>query len=96
MLTQQEEKLLQYYRKQLDMPKKNFIFFNGVLWGFLIVFFITLIQYFFDKKSLQQQWEEGMLSRIIVFFLFGLAYGWYNRRTMEKEYKKLKDKEGLS
>lgn len=95
MLNEKEKNALRIYNEQLRMPKLKYILIHGLTWGILLLVIMSLIEIFIMKKSLQQQWEEGLLTRIIIMPFAGLLYGWISRRIIEKRFSELQKKESI-
>ncbi|HEU0109391.1 MAG TPA: hypothetical protein VFQ73_00885 [Flavisolibacter sp.] len=95
MLTIKEQRTLVNYQRKLNFPKWKFIILYGWIWGFFVLFFKCLYDYFIDAKSLKQQWQEGLLIDILILLGMSLAYGWFYRKIIEKECKRLAQKSGL-
>lgn len=96
MLTEKEKKELLNYRQQLEMPPFRYILIHGLTWAILLIILMSLIEYIFLKRSLQVQWEEGLLLRIVIMPFAGLLYGWINRQIILNRYRKLKAKESIN
>jgi uncharacterized membrane protein YbhN (UPF0104 family) len=95
MLNEKEKNILLHYEKGLKTSKWKYIIINGLVWGILVLLVMSLIEYFFQKKTLEEQWKDGLLIRIIIMPFAGLLYGWFMRRTMERKHSELKQKENF-
>ncbi len=94
MLTDKENKMITMYEKQLQLNKLNYILLYGVLlWGTSILAMMILVDRFLFNKSLDRQWNDGLLIRIIMVPVAGIFFGWYMRRLSEKRLSKLKEKD---
>lgn len=80
--------------RRLQMPKRQFVLKYGViLWALPVAIFITAFEYLYSGKSLQQQWNEGLIFRFLIFPVGGIIYGYILRNIIQKQYDKLKSKD---
>jgi cytochrome bd-type quinol oxidase subunit 1 len=94
MLTEKEQRLMRRYEKQFKLPKWKYILLYGVLlWGILVLLIMVMYEWFILNKSIEQQWADGMLSRIIIMPFAGIFFGWFMWRLSQKQLLKLKEKE---
>jgi hypothetical protein len=93
MLSEKDRKLLTMYERQLQAPRWRFIVLNGLLWGVLVLIFMSLVEYFFRKKTFTEQWNDDLPGRLIIMPIAGLVYGWIMRRIAEKKYRELKQQD---
>lgn len=96
MLTSAEREQLDYYQKQLALPRFSFIIRHGLSWAIALLLIMSLIEYFGQHKTLQMQWDTGLPLRMIVILAGGLIYGWISRTIAERKYRALKEKGGIS
>lgn len=94
MLTEKEQRSMRMYEKQLRLPKWKYILLYGVLlWGTLVLLIMLMYDRFILNQSFEQQWKEGMLSRIIIMPFAGIFFGWFMWRLSQKHLRRLKEKE---
>ena len=96
MLTERQQRSLRVMERRLQMPKRQFVLKYGViLWAIPVTIFIILFEYFYSGKSLQQQWNEGLLVQLIIFPVGGMIYGYILRNIIQKQYDRLKAKDNI-
>lgn len=92
MISEREEKFIEYWDQKRAMGKWRFAFIQGVLlWGIPVYAFIQLFYYFFRDEYVFEtgRFLTGLIAWIIIgFFGFGLIMWWLNERA----YRKIKIK----
>jgi hypothetical protein len=96
MLSEKDRRLLSVYERQLQVPKWRFIILNGLLWGILVLVFMSAVEYFFRKKTFTEQWNDDLPTRLIIMPIAGLFYGWIMRRIAQRKYQQLKQQENTN
>lgn len=92
MLTEKEQRELDNYDGQLNIPKWKFIIVQGLTWLVLVSIFTVILEVFLFKKSIKAVLNPGMLAMMP---LAGIAYGAIFRRLILRRYNKLKGKQSL-
>ena len=86
MLTPKEQQRLKKYEEDLAMPRWKYILGFGMTFSILL-FGITLLT---DSFIFHEQWDKGLITRIILMVPAGILYGWFMRKTVEKQVIRLK------
>lgn len=96
MLTPKEKKLLVRYEEQMAMPTVKYIIIYGVLaWGILTGLLVSLLNWLIWEKSLQQLILRDLWITLATFMIGGIFFGYFMRKIIPKQIKKLKNKESL-
>jgi phosphate/sulfate permease len=94
MLTLKEQQRLKNWEDDLAMPRWKYILIHGVIgWGIAVAGLIILFDLIFNRKSLQQQWNDHLWTKFIIFPIMGIVVGLFMRLMVAKQLAKLKEKE---
>ena len=95
MLTEKEKKSIAYLEKRLAMPRAKFVLIQGMLlWGLPTGIIVSLINLAIDHKTMTDWIRQDLWISLGSFMLIGgIVFGLLVRKNLQKELKKLKDKE---
>ena len=95
MLTEKEKKSVAYLEKRLAMPRSKFVLIHGMLlWGLPTGIIVSLINLAADDKTMSNWIRRDLWISLGSFVLIGgVIFGLLIRKNLQRELKKLKDKE---
>jgi cytochrome c-type biogenesis protein CcmH/NrfF len=95
MLTEKEKKGIAEIEKRLAMPRAKFVLIHGILlWGLPTGIIVSLINLAIEYKSMSDWIRRDLWINLAAFLLIGgIIFGLLMRRNLQKELKKLKEKE---
>lgn len=98
MLTEKEKKSVADLERRLAMPRAKFVLIYGILlWGLPTGIIVSLINLAIDDKTMGDWIRRDLWITLGSFILIGgVIFGLLIRKNLQKELKKLKDKEPAS
>jgi len=94
MLTEREQKLKTQAEQRLAMPPYKFVLLYGILlWGIPVGIFVGLIKVVIGGNTFDMWLKKDLWINLIVFTLAGILFGFITRGMVQRQLKKLKEKE---
>jgi hypothetical protein len=94
MLTEKEQKLKSQAEQRLAMPAWKFVLLYGILlWGIPVGILVGLVKVAFGGNTFDLWLKKDLWINLVVFTLTGILFGFIVRGMVQRQLKKLRDKE---